>query len=146
MVGYSDPVSAEVLEQGANIVVDCTDNLATRQLLNSYCYQHAVALVSASAISWEAQLIGFDFNSNRRLCYNCIIDQSSGNPALDCANSGVVGPVLGAMGSLQAIMVIQLLLGRFKQYGEMQRYNAKAGYWLSLTAKAKPNCAICGME
>jgi molybdopterin/thiamine biosynthesis adenylyltransferase len=62
----------------------------------------------------------------------------------NCSNSGVVGPVLGAMGSLQATTVIRMLLGYFQQHGEMQRYDGKAGRWLALAAKAKSDCLVCG--
>jgi len=146
VVAHASEISAEILELGADIVVDCTDNLAARQLLNRHCYQRATPLVSASAIGWEGQLVSFDFKANRRLCYNCIIDENAGDPTMNCANAGVVGPVLGAMGSLQAATVIRMLLGQFDQHGEMQRYDAKTGRWLYLTASPKPLCAICATE
>ena len=124
---YSERVSTEVLDDDYNLVVDCTDNLASRHLLNQHCQRHSIPFVSASAIGWEGQLIAFDFAQNRSLCLNCIIDKNDPEPIMNCGNSGVVGPVLGAMGSLQATTVIRMLLGYFKQHGEMQRYDGKAG-------------------
>tara|TARA_B110000967_G_scaffold197191_1_gene228643 strand:+ start:935 stop:1687 length:753 start_codon:yes stop_codon:yes gene_type:complete len=140
---YAEKVSAEILLNNYDIVVDCTDNLTARQLINQHCFGHKKAFVSASALGWEGQLVAFDFAHNPSLCLNCIIDKDSPEPLLNCSNSGVVGPVLGAMGSLQATTVIRLLLGFFQQHGEMQRYDGKSGRWLNLRAEAKPNCDVC---
>ena len=143
---YADKVSAEILSNNVDIVVDCTDNLAARQLINQHCFGQKKAFVSASALGWEGQLVAFDFAHNPSLCLNCIIDKDSSEPLLNCSNSGVVGPVLGAMGSLQATTVIRLLLGFFQQHGEMQRYDGKSGRWLNLRAEAKPGCDICNVK
>ena len=143
---YSERVSTAVLDDDYSLVVDCTDNLASRHLLNQHCQRHSIPFVSASAIGWEGQLIAFDFAQNRSLCLNCIIDKNAPEPIMNCGNSGVVGPVLGAMGSLQATTVIRMLLGYFKQHGEMQRYDGKAGRWLSLTSAAKAGCAVCAAK
>ena len=140
---YAAAVSAELLLSNFDIVVDCTDNLAARQLINQHCYQQKNAFVSASALGWEGQLVAFDFGHNSSLCLNCIIDKDSSEPLLSCSNSGVVGPVLGAMGSLQATTVIRMLLGFFQQHGEMQRYDGKSGRWLNLRTSAKLDCEIC---
>ena len=136
--------SAQVLARDYDLVVDCTDNLAARHVMNRYCVERKIGFVSASAIGWEGQLIAFDFGHNPSLCLNCIIDQDSPEPMMSCGNSGVVGPILGTMGSLQATTVMRMLLGYFAQHGEMQRYDGKAGRWLSLNAQAKGDCVVCG--
>ncbi|MDC0000378.1 HesA/MoeB/ThiF family protein [Porticoccaceae bacterium] len=144
ITAISAEVSAEVLAGDYDLVVDCTDNLAARHVMNRHCVAQKLGFVSASAIGWEGQLVAFDFRHNPSLCLNCIIDQDSPEPMMNCGNSGVVGPVLGAMGSLQATTVMRMLLGYFAQHGEMQRYDGKAGRWLSLNAQAKGNCVVCG--
>ena len=143
---YADKVSVEILSNNYDIVVDCTDNLAARQLINQYCVAKRKAFVSASALGWEGQLVAFDFAHNPSLCLSCIIDKDSPEPMLNCSNSGVVGPVLGTMGSLQATTVIRMLLGFFQQHGEMQRYDGKSGRWLNLRAEAKPGCDVCNVK
>jgi len=140
---YADEIS-DVLMDGYDIVVDCTDNLAARQLMNARCVADKIGFVSASALGWEGQLIAFDFAANASLCLNCLIDENSPEPMQNCSNAGVVGPVLGAMGSLQATTVIRMLLGFFQQHGEMQRYDGKRGRWLALAASARRDCAVCG--
>lgn len=143
---YASQVTAQILAGDYSLVVDCTDNLPARQELNAHCYQHRIPLVSASALGWEGQLMAFDFSHNRSLCLNCIIDQTSAEPLMNCGNSGVVGPVLGAMGSLQATTAIRVLLGYFKQHGQVQRYDGKAGQWLQLKAQANKGCGLCGVD
>jgi molybdopterin/thiamine biosynthesis adenylyltransferase len=140
---YATEITDELIGN-QDIVVDCTDNLAARQLMNSACHRNKIGFVSASALGWEGQLVAFDFAAHDSLCLNCIIDRDSPEPMQNCSNSGVVGPVLGAMGSLQATTVIRMLLGYFQQHGEMQRYDGKAGRWLSLAASAKQGCVVCG--
>ena len=140
---YAQPVDATVLAKPYTMVLDCTDNLSARQLLNAHCQQQKIPLVSASAIGWEGQLVGFDFRVHPSPCFNCIIDRESPEPLLNCANSGVVGPVLGAMGSLQATTAIRMLLGLFRQHGEVQRYDGKSGRWLTLNAQPKKDCGVC---
>ena len=140
---YTAEITDELID-GQDIVVDCTDNLAARHLINSACQKNKIGFVSASALGWEGQLVAFDFAAHARLCLNCIIDKDAPEPMQNCSNSGVVGPVLGAMGSLQATTVMRMLLGFFAQHGEMQRYDGKAGRWLSLNAQAKVGCLVCG--
>ena len=143
---YGEEVTEEILAVDYSLVVDCTDNLAARQQLNAHCYQRKIPLVSASALGWEGQLMAFDFGHNASLCLNCIIDQDSAEPMMNCGNAGVVGPVLGAMGSLQATTVIRVLLGYFQQHGQVQRYDGKAGQWMVLRARADEGCAVCGSK
>ena len=143
---YAEEVTEEILAVDYSLVVDCTDNLAARQQLNAHCYQRKIPLVSASALGWEGQLMAFDFGHNASLCLNCIIDQDSAEPMMNCGNAGVVGPVLGAMGSLQATTVIRVLLGYFQQHGQVQRYDGKAGQWMVLRARADEGCAVCGSK
>ena len=143
VISYAAEITDELIGD-QDIVVDCTDNLAARQFMNSACHRNKIGFVSASALGWEGQLMAFDFAAHARLCLNCIIDKDSPEPMQNCSNSGVVGPVLGAMGSLQATTVIRMVLGYFQQHGEMQRYDGKAGRWLSLAASAKDGCGVCG--
>jgi sulfur carrier protein ThiS adenylyltransferase len=143
---YNEQLSSQVLTKNYDLVVDCTDNLTARQQLNRHCVSRKIPLVSGSALGWEGQLMAFDFAANEHLCLNCIIDKDSAEPIMNCGNSGVVGPVLGAVGSLQATTVIRILLGYFNQHGQIQRYNGKNGQWLGLLAEANQHCVICGTE
>ncbi len=132
----------ELLAEEYDIVLDCTDNLAARRAINSSCVSSRTPLVSASALGWEGQLMAFDFSRQISPCLACAIPDSE-EPAINCGNAGVLGPVLGVMGSLQATTAIRMILGQFDQHGEVQRYDGKTGRWLNLTAPARPACPVC---
>lgn len=138
-------VDRKILAGNYDVVIDCTDNLAARQLINRVCFAEGVLFVSAAAIGWEGQLVMFDFAHCRGLCFNCIINHSSAEPMMNCANSGVVGPVLGVMGSMQAITVMRTLLGVALQHGEVQRYDGKRGQWCSLQGSQDKECSVCSL-
>ena len=138
-------VDDKILAGNYDVVIDCTDNLDARQLINQICYDEGVPFVSAAAIGWEGQLLIFDFAHCRSLCFNCIINHSSAEPMKNCANFGVVGPVLGVMGSMQAIAVMRTLLGFSLQHGEVQRYDGKRGQWFSLQGSQDKECSVCGL-
>ena len=139
------PIDEKIVAGNYDVVIDCSDNLAARQLINRVCYDERVPFISAAAIGWEGQLIMFDFAHCRGLCFNCIINHSSAEPMMNCANSGVVGPVLGVMGSMQAITVMRTLLGVALQHGEVQRYDGKRGQWCSLQGSQDKECSVCSL-
>lgn len=130
-------------EQGYDVVLDCTDNLKARHCLNRHCLQARTPLISAAAMGWEGQLTSFDFSAGCGPCLACAIPEGSPEPIATCSNTGVIGPVLGAMGSLQAIAAIKVLLGQPVNYGVLQRYDAKRDQWLSLNIASNPGCAVC---
>ena len=139
-----DILNGPTLTEAYTAVVDCTDNLAARQLINKTCYEHGIPLISAAAVGWEGQLVAFDFRRYRQSCFSCIIDYKSTEPMMNCSNFGVIGPVLGVMGSLQSITVMRMLLGFFEQHGELQRYDGKRGQWLTMQCAIDASCPICG--
>ncbi len=137
-------IDLDILSQQYSVVVDCTDNTRARQLINRGCLANAVPLVSGSALGWEGQMIAFDFSQFRRLCFSCVVHENTAEPLFNCANSGVLGPILGVVGSLQAVTVLRIILGEFEQHGLMQRYDGKRGQWLSLNCAAMDDCSVCG--
>ena len=96
---YPQSVTKGILNLGADVVVDCTDNLDSKLLMNKFCYQNGIDYISASAMGWEGQVIGFDFKKNRTICYGCISNFDSKDQVLTCTNFGVLGPILGVIGS-----------------------------------------------
>ena len=128
-----------------DVVLDCTDNLAARHCLNRYCISARTPLVSASALGWEGQIATFDFPQHCRPCLACALPEGAGEPVANCANSGVIGPVLGTMGSLQAIAAIKFILRKKVVHGRMQRYSALDDQWLTFTIGHNPGCPVCGI-
>lgn len=129
-----------------DLVVDCTDNLDARHWLNRQCLQTRTPLISAAAMGWEGQLVSLDFRGARSPCLACAIPEGSPAPVATCANSGVIGPVLGTMGSLQATAVIKALLGKPINHGRMQRYDARTDQWLGFNIAVNSRCRVCQSE
>ncbi|WFE05846.1 HesA/MoeB/ThiF family protein [Taylorella equigenitalis] len=99
------------LLQGAiDAVLDCTDNFATRHDINRYCVQNKIPLVSAAAIEWSGQITTFDLRDATSPCYACLYAPEDEAPCESCATLGVISPLLGVMGSMQALEAIKLIL------------------------------------
>lgn len=124
----------------ADLVVDCTDNLETRLMLNRVCYQARVPLVSGAAIAGEGQLMVVD-SRQQSACYRCLYDESV-SVALDCSSTGVVAPLVGVIGSLQALEAIKTLLGRH-QVNQLKLFDAWSGQWQVLKLGKNSECPVC---
>ena len=141
---YAINVNSTILRGNYSLVIDCTDNIKARQFINQHCHTLGIPLVSAAAIGWEGQLVAFDYRQHKQLCFSCIVDQDTNDPVKNCSNSGVLGPILGVMGSMQAATAIRILLGFFQQHGDIHRYDGKRGQWLATKGVADSNCPVCG--
>ncbi|MAT52582.1 MAG: hypothetical protein CMK32_15495 [Porticoccaceae bacterium] len=148
-------VGDSVLPEGGadfDVVIDCTDNLAARHWLNRRCHELGIPLVSAAALGWEGQLMTFDFARGSRPCLACAIPEDAGEPLANCGNSGVIGPVLGVMGSLQAIATLRLLLkGTNGADNEpyrplLQRFDGRRETWTRFAIRPVSQCPVCGDE
>lgn len=131
----------------ADVVLDCSDNLPTRHLVNQACYQAGVCLISASAIGWEGQLITLDFSRRSQGCYQCVVPDLPSSTAVRCSDMGVAGPVVGTMGNLQALLAMQKLIqldGFDSHY--MQRFDALSMQWQKWQLIADPHCKQCGQS
>src|SRR5690606_17173340 len=94
----------------SRVVVDCTDNFATRLLLNRLCHEQRKPLVSAAAIRFEGQVTVFHNQLDSDACYQCLYPDI-GQDEQSCSANGVLAPIVGVMGSLQAVEVIKLVAG-----------------------------------
>lgn len=103
--------NAEQIFAGATLVLDCSDNFATRYTVNRFCLKAGVPLISGAAIASEGQLMCFDFRKADSPCYGCLFPEQPTEQALNCDNAGVLSPLLGVIGSMQALLAINLILG-----------------------------------
>lgn len=130
--------------QRADIVVDATDNLASRLEINQQCFLTHTPLVSASAIRWEGQLTVFDSRQPESPCYQCLYG-SMGEVGQSCSENGVMGPVVGMLGCMQANEVVKLLTGAGASLiGRVLMLDALNMEWQYLRLKRDPNCSVCG--
>lgn len=126
-----------------DVVLDCTDNFAIRFALNSACVAQRRPLVSAAAIRVEAQLSVFDARRADSPCYRCLhvegeeLDQS-------CSRNGVLAPLVGVIGSLQALEAVKLLSGCGEPLvGRLLLFDGLRLEWRELALKKNPHCPVC---
>jgi molybdopterin/thiamine biosynthesis adenylyltransferase len=126
----------------ADVVLDCTDNFPTRHAINAACVAARRPLVSGAAIRFEGQLAVFDLRRGGP-CYACLYPET-GAAQESCEEAGILGPVVGVVGALQALAALKLLLGLDAQAGCLQLWEAARLEWRSLNIQPDPDCAVCG--
>lgn len=132
------------LVEDANIVLDCTDNMITRQEINRAAVAYAKPLISAAAMGWEGQLLEIRADIEGAACLACAYGLENDEPLLNCSTAGVMGPVLGVMGSMQAIRAIQIIAGiSSSEDTSLSRFDGKRGSWASFELAARGDCPVC---
>ena len=140
--------SAKLTEevQRADVVVDATDNFESRFAINTACVKCKKALVTGAAIRFEGQVAVFNMQENSA-CYQCLfpnLDSNSGELEESCAETGILGPVTGLIGSIQATEVIKLLVGIGKTLSnKLLLVDALNMEWHSVKINKDPKCAVC---
>ena len=126
----------------ADVVLDCSDNLATRFALNRACWHAGTPLVSAAAIRHEGQIM--TVLPGLAPCYRCLFP-SAPEAGESCAREGILAPVAGVMGALQAVQAIEVLLDRGEQLrGRLLLFDALAMQWQQLAVRPSSACDVCG--
>ncbi|MCC5887445.1 MAG: molybdopterin-synthase adenylyltransferase MoeB [Gammaproteobacteria bacterium] len=129
---------------GADLIVDGTDNLATRYALNRACLKHRKPWVSAAAIRFEAQITCFDPRRDDSPCYRCLWPDAE-DLALNCAENGVIAPLVGSIGALQALEAIKLIAGIGEPLvGRILTFDALSCRWQEFRLRRRADCADCG--
>jgi adenylyltransferase/sulfurtransferase len=129
---------------GVDVVLDCCDNFETRKAVNQACVTHSKPLVSGAAIRLEGQLTVFDARRLESPCYQCLYDVTGGE-AMTCAQSGVLSPLVGVIGTSQALEALKLIAGfGHTLVGRLQLYDADQGSWRELKLRRDPACGVCG--
>jgi len=134
----------ESLISGSSCVIDATDNFETRFLINRACCSQRVALVSAAAIQYEGQISVFDFTQDDSACYACLYAEG-GEENTNCSDNGILAPVVGILGSMQALEAIKLIcnIGDTLQ-NRLLIFDALALQWRTMKLNKDPNCPVCG--
>ena len=128
----------------AHVVLDASDNFQTRFAINDACVRNKVPLVSGAAIRFEAQLSVFDLRSDGSPCYRCLYGD---NARVDetCTANGVVAPLLGIIGSIQAMEAMKLIMGIGRTLtGKLLLFDALTMEWHSARLPKDPACPVCG--
>lgn len=137
-----DASLAEYVKQAA-VVVDCCDNFATRFAVNAACVTYKVPLVSGAAIRLEGQVAVFDMRNSESPCYRCLYDEDS-EADVTCAANGVLAPVVGVIGSVQALEVLKIIIGfGATLVGRVQLFDARQNQWRELALLKDKSCPVC---
>ena len=128
----------------STVVVDATDNFEARYALNEACIAEGVPLVSGAAIRWEGQVAVFDPRDPDSPCYRCLYAEGD-DQALNCSENGVIAPLVGIIGTCQAMETIKLLTGVGDSLtGFILYFDAKRMEWRKLRLPKTPDCPVCG--
>ncbi|WP_434637483.1 HesA/MoeB/ThiF family protein [Klebsiella sp. I138] len=126
----------------ADLVLDCTDNMETRQAINAACVALATPLITASAVGLGGQLMVLTPPWEQG-CYRCLWPDSS-EPERNCRTAGIIGPVVGMMGTLQALEAIKWLSGMATPRNTLRLFDARTSQWRSLALQRAQSCPVCG--
>ena len=133
------------LVAAADVVLDCSDNFATRHALNRACVQAKKPLVSGAAIRFDAQVALFDLRKADAPCYACLYPEDGEVEEVQCSTMGVFAPLTGVVGALQAMEAAKLLMQAGETLnGRLLLLDAKSAEWRTIKVKKDPACAVCG--
>ncbi|MCA7001282.1 HesA/MoeB/ThiF family protein [Dickeya solani] len=145
-VALTTRLEGEPLEKAvaqADLVLDCCDNMTTRHAVNAACVAAQKPLISASAVGFSGQLLVLTPPYTHG-CYACLYPDAS-EPQRNCRTAGVLGPVVGVMGTLQALEAIKLLCGLPSPLdGKLRLFDARQQQWSTLQLTRSPACPVCG--
>jgi len=140
-----DDATLASLVPEADVVLDCTDNFATRHAINRACIAARVPLVSGAALRFDGQLCVFDPRDAASPCYHCLFGDGDEIEETRCATMGVFAPLVGIVGSTQAAEALKLLAHAGTSLaGRLLLVDALAMQWRELRVPRDPQCPVCG--
>ena len=145
LVQRVDASTLAALVAQADVVLDCSDNFATRHAVNAACVAQRKPLVSGAAIGFDAQISVYDPRQPQTPCYACVFPPEAAFEDVACATMGVFAPLVGIVGSLQAAEALKLLTGVGTSLaGRLQMLDARNMTWTEVRVARQPGCAVCG--
>lgn len=137
------PGALEELLGRVDLVLDGSDNFSTRYLVNDACWQTGTALVSGAAIRWEGQVALFDPSVPESPCYRCLYPEGD-DAALNCAENGVIAPLVGVVGAMQAMEAVKAITRVGEPLiGQVLFYDAKRADWRKFKLPKRRACPVC---
>lgn len=145
LAARADDALLDGLLPGCDLVLDCSDNFATRQAVNAASVRHRVPLVSGSALRFDGQLAVFDARQSDAPCYACLFPPTQAPEEAQCATMGVFAPMVGVIGSLQAAEALKLLAGIGPpSTGRLLMYDGLRMQWSEIRVPRQLACPVCG--
>ena len=139
------PDRLAALVRTADVVLDCSDNFATRHALNRACVAAKKPLVSGAGIRFDGQVAVFDLRRPDAPCYHCLFAEDSRAEEERCATMGVFAPLVGIIGTFQALEAIKLVAAVGETLaGRLMLFDALASRWHEVRLARDPHCQVCG--
>ncbi len=146
IVTLPEKLEGEALQEQirlADVVLDCSDRFSTRFAINAACFAEKTPLVSGAAIQFGGQLAVFDSRQPENPCYRCLYDDSD-DEAMRCAENGVISPLVGVIGTMQALEAVKLISGAGQTAtGRLLIFDALSTQWRSMNLSKDPACPVC---
>jgi len=144
LIERADAARFAALVAEADVVIDCSDNFATRQAINAACVRHGKPLVAGAAIGMDGQLSVYDPRDPASPCYACIFPPDAVFEEVQCSTMGVFAPLVGIIGSVQAAEALKLLAGIGSSLaGRLQMLDARTMSWTEIRAPRAAACPVC---
>lgn len=141
----ADAALLDQLVAQADVVLDCSDNFQTRHAVNAACVAHQMPLVSGAVIRLDGQLTTYDVRQPHSPCYACVFPPDQAPEEVSCATMGVLAPLVGVIGSLQAAEALKLLAGLGTSLaGRLQMMDGRDLSWTEMRLQRQADCPVCG--
>ncbi len=127
-----------------DVVIDCSDNIQTRYLVNQYCVTHKVPLIVGAATGFDGQQLVVDPRNDESACYQCLFPESKKAPENNCQTIGIVGPVLAIVAGMQSLQAIKLLTGNTIHINQLNLFDGLSNQWQQFQIKKQSSCKVCG--
>jgi adenylyltransferase/sulfurtransferase len=139
-----DDGSLDALVAASSVVLDCSDNFATRHAVNRACVRRRKPLVSGAAVRFDGQVSVFDLRNELSPCYHCLFPQDAELEEMRCAVMGVFAPLTGIIGTVQAAEALKLIAGVGETLnGRLMILDALAMQWRTIKLAKDPACPVC---
>lgn len=126
-----------------DVVIDCTDNINTRYLLNRVCVEQKTPLIVGAATGFDGQQLVIDPRHPESACYQCLFPASEKAPTNNCQTVGIVGPVLAIVAGMQSLQAIKLLTGNAIHINQLNMLDGLSNQWQQFSLKKQANCPVC---
>jgi molybdopterin-synthase adenylyltransferase len=134
----------DALVRGATVVLDCSDNFATRHAVNRACFAAGVPLVAGAVIRFDGQLSVYDPRAAQSPCYACLFPEDGKFADAACSTMGVFAPLVGVVGAMQAAEAMKLIIGAGESLaGRLLLLDGRSMEWTSIAIARNENCQVC---
>lgn len=131
----------------ATVVLDCSDNYATRHAVNAACIRHGKPLVAGAVIRFDGQVMVFDPRDPASPCYACMFTPEAEFEEVQCSTMGVFAPLVGVIGAMQAAEALKLISGAAPVItGRLLMLDGRTMEWNTMKVPRDPACVVCGKQ